>query len=99
MKLSKLKVGVAMRDICPPKPMFLIGYPHLERTSTGVHDPIFASAFCLTNSRQSLITISADVCYLMAETSKTCREAISEKTGIPIQNILISTTHTHSAPQ
>jgi len=98
MKSSQLQVGVAKRDICPPKPMFLVGYPHVRRISTGVHDPIYATAFYLTNSRQALLTVSVDICYVTVETSRTCRAAISQATGVPVQNIFISATHTHSAP-
>lgn len=98
-KPSKLKAGAARRDICPNKPMFLVGYPHVERTSTGVHDPIYASAFYLANERTAILTISVDICYVMVETTRACREAISKATGVPVENIFISPTHTHSAPQ
>ena len=40
----KLKAGTAIREITPVKPMFLVGYPHEERISNGVHDPLFASS-------------------------------------------------------
>jgi len=29
--------------------MFLHGYPHVERTSEGTHDPLFASALIIDN--------------------------------------------------
>ncbi|MSU70090.1 MAG: hypothetical protein EXS39_04810 [Opitutaceae bacterium] len=99
MTPTKLKAGAAKRDICPAKPMFLVGYPHVARTSTGIHDPIYASAFYLANDRAAILTISVDVCYVMVETTRACRAAISKATGIPGENIFISPTHTHSAPQ
>ncbi len=37
---TSLRAGAARRDISPRKPMFLVGYPHVARTSTGIHDPI-----------------------------------------------------------
>lgn len=98
MKTSNLKVGVAKRSLIPGKPMFLVGYPHAQRISTGVHDPISATAFYLTNSRQAILSIAVDICYVTVESSRTCRAAISQATGIPVQNIFISATHTHSAP-
>ena len=99
MTSTKLKAGAARRNISPTKPMFLVGYPHVERTSTGVHDPLYASAFYLANDRAAILTISVDVCYVMVETTRACRAAISQATGIPVENIFISPTHTHSAPQ
>jgi neutral ceramidase len=98
-KTTKLRAGAAKRDICPQVPMFLVGYPHVERTSTGVHDPIYASAFFLENSTSAILTVAVDICYVMVETTRRCREAISKATGVPVQNIFISPTHTHSAPQ
>lgn len=98
MKTS-LQVGVAKRDICPDKPMFLVGYPHVERTSTGVHDPIYATAFYLANGRQSLLLVTLDIIYVMTDYARQCREALSRATGVPVTNISISVTHTHSAPQ
>jgi hypothetical protein len=79
--------------------MFLVGYPNVPRTSTGVHDPIWVSAFFLGNDEKAVLTVSADVIYIMVETSRVCRQAISEATGIPVESIFISPTHTHSAPQ
>lgn len=96
---TKLRAGAARRDICPRKPMFLVGYPHVDRISTGIHDPIYASAFYLANADSAIVTIAVDICYVMVETTRQCREAISNATGVPIENIFISPTHTHSAPQ
>lgn len=79
--------------------MFLVGYPHVPRTSTGVHDPVWASAAYFANGGREILTVSLDLCYLMPETVRAWREAIWRATGIPRGNILVSTTHTHSAPQ
>lgn len=93
-----LKVGTANREITPLKPMFLVGYPHVPRTSTGVHDPIYATATCMIGKGGAALFVTVDICYIMPETSRACRRAIREATGIPEQSILISCTHTHSAP-
>ena len=38
------RAGAAQVDVTPDSPQFLYGYPHCERISTGVHDPLLASA-------------------------------------------------------
>jgi hypothetical protein len=95
---STLRVGVSKREINPHKPMFLVGYPHVPRTSTGIHDPLFASAFYLSNGKQEILLIALDILYISAATTRRCREAIQKACGIPAECILISATHTHSGP-
>jgi hypothetical protein len=76
----------------------LVGYPHAERTSTGVHDPLFASALCLQNGESAALLISLDILSVSAAWTRECREVISRQTGIPPEAILIGATHTHSGP-
>jgi hypothetical protein len=93
-----LQAGVAVRDISPRKPVFLVGYPHVPRISTGIHDQLLASAFYLSNGGTALLLISVDVLFISRESADTCRTAIARACGVPVSNILISATHTHSAP-
>src|ERR1039458_4355145 len=93
-----LQAGVALRDISPRKPMFLVGYPHVPRISTGIHDPLLASAFYLANGGTAFLLISVDVLFISRDSAETCRTAIARACGMPASNILISATHTHSAP-
>jgi len=95
---AQLKAGFGRREITPVKPCFLVGYPNFERTSTGVHDPLFASALCLENDGDAALLISLDVVFVPAEWTRDCREAIREETGIPAHAILLGATHTHSGP-
>lgn len=93
-----LLAGCATRDITPAKPTFLAGYPHVPRTSTGVHDPLLATALYLADGRTSLIPIGVDSLFISRKSAGYCREAISRATGTPASHILISATHTHSGP-
>lgn len=93
-----LTAGVAKVDITPQDPTFLWGFAHAERTSTGIHDPLFASALFIKSDVQPLILISVDLLMLSKESATFCREFIADQTGVPVKNILISATHTHSGP-
>ena len=93
-----LKAGVSKRDISPQKPMFLLGYPHVPRISTGTHDPLFASALYMHDGSNGILLVAVDVLMLSSDTVHQCRVHIGQATGLPAENILISTTHTHSAP-
>lgn len=68
------------------------------RTSTGLHDPLFASAVCLENSGSAVLLVSLDILFVTAEWTRDCREVISRQTGIPPEAIFIGATHTHSGP-
>ena len=96
-KMSLL-AGCAIRDISPTSPAFLTGYPHVPRTSTGVHDPLLASALYLADGRTALVLIGVDVLFVSQPSTAFCREAISRASGVPAENILISASHTHSGP-
>ena len=98
MSTATLHAGAAAVDITPGRPLFLVGYPHVPRTSTGVHDPLYASALCLRNHGADVILVAVDILFVTHETARRCRDRITEATGVPAANILISATHTHSAP-
>ncbi|OGD18863.1 MAG: hypothetical protein A2W03_04260 [Candidatus Aminicenantes bacterium RBG_16_63_16] len=93
-----LLAGTATRDISPTEPAFLAGYPHEPRLSTGVHDPLLASALYLADGKTALLLIGLDILFISQRSTAFCRDAISRATGIPAGNILISASHTHSGP-
>lgn len=93
-----LQAACASRDISPRKPLFLLGYPHVPRTSTGIHDPLLAAALCLRAGGRGLIMVSVDLLFISPMLARELRQAIAARTGIPPEAILISCTHTHSGP-
>ena len=98
MNLNNLKAGAAIANITPEESHFLFGYPFVERMSTGVHDSLLSSALYLTDSEEQSLFISNDIIYISKDSTTRIRKAIFDKTGVPITNILIAATHTHSAP-
>jgi len=93
-----MKAGTAIRDISPLKPMFLVGYPHVERTSTGMHDPLLATALFLESESSSAIIVALDILFVDPPTARELRREISRRTGIHERFIFISCSHTHSGP-
>lgn len=96
--MKKLYTGAAIVDITPQKPMFLHGYPHVERISEGINDPLFASALIIDNEELQIGFCSVDVIFISKEITNQVRKRVSESTGIPLRNLMISATHTHSGP-
>lgn len=93
-----LVAGTAVRDISPSEPVFLVGYPHVRRISTGIHDPLLASALYLQNQTTGLLTVALDLLFISALTARELRAIVSARIGIPPENVFISCTHTHSGP-
>jgi hypothetical protein len=96
--MHDLQAGVAARDISPQSPLFLVGYPHVERFSQGIHDPLLATALYLGDGRQGIISIATDLLFVPHGLARTARAEIAGRTGIPGERIMISATHTHSGP-
>ncbi len=93
-----LYAGSAAVDISPDKSIFLVGYPHIERMSEGINDPLFASALYLDNGHNSLLMIAADLLFIDAQTVAKIRYGIAEKSNVKPENIMVGCTHTHSGP-
>lgn len=93
-----LIAGIARVPINPLRPMTLFGYPNVPRVSTGVNDPLYATSLYLEDHHQALFFIGVDLLMLHHDILRKCRDRITQSTGIPASHILVSTTHTHSAP-
>lgn len=93
-----LLAGAASIDITPTKSLHLFGYPHVERYSTGVHDPLMASALYLRGDEGEAVFLANDIIFIPKTLAASARHRINEATGIPLESILISATHTHSGP-
>ena len=90
--------GAAKREINPSGPMALFGYPHVERISQGVHDPLFASALCVKNDGQPVALISLDILMLEPPMARSIRQAVARRLATEEARVFINCTHTHSGP-
>jgi hypothetical protein len=96
--MAELLAGVAARDISPTSPLFLVGYPHVERFSRGIHDPLLVTAIHLGDGETGLLSIAVDLLFVPHELTGPVREEIAAATGVPVEHVMISATHTHSGP-
>ncbi|MEN8228277.1 MAG: neutral/alkaline non-lysosomal ceramidase N-terminal domain-containing protein [Bacteroidota bacterium] len=97
-KGGRLVAGAAVANITPKDSQFLYGYPHVERYSTGIHDKLWASSLYLSDGKTEVIFIANDIIWVSKDVVANARKAISDKTGIKPENIMITATHTHSGP-
>ena len=94
------QVGYGRVDISPADPIVLRGYSDAKnRVSTAVADPLYATAIAITDQDgNSALFITADHCAIYWNFANEARDGLAEKLGISADNIVISATHTHSAP-
>ncbi len=95
---SALFAGAATADLTPQDPVFLFGYPHVKRVSTGVHDRLECAALYLRQEGQAALFIANDLIFVGKQLCGDVRRRISIKTGVPMDAIAITATHTHSGP-
>ncbi|MGI8783867.1 MAG: neutral/alkaline non-lysosomal ceramidase N-terminal domain-containing protein [Acidobacteriota bacterium] len=96
--ISTIIAGAATADITPKDVQFLFGYPHVERYSTGVHDPLLSSALYLDDGHASVLVVTNDIIFVTKASTRRVRQSIARVTGIPPANIMVTATHTHSGP-
>jgi neutral ceramidase len=96
---SGLFAAAAAADITPADPQFLWGYPHVARMSTGVHDPLLASALYLGDGATGILFVGCDVLVVSNAIASRARRRIEAVTGVPASHIVVSATHTHSGPK
>lgn len=92
------RAGACVRDITPDTSQFLFGYPHVERYSTGVHDPLSCTALVLERDGAYAAFVTCDVIFVDRTLVSSARDRIAESTDIPAEHVFISATHTHSGP-
>lgn len=94
------QVGYARIDITPAESVPLAGYGNTaKRMSNNVLDPLYSTCTALTDENGTTVMLfHNDVINAPKHFSLPARQAVSEATGLPLENILFCATHTHSGP-
>lgn len=92
---SNLRAGVAKVDITPPADTPVVGH---VRPTNGVRDPIRAGVLLLANEQTRAAIITLDLINTPSEMVAALRDAVSQKTETPRENILVAASHNHSGP-
>jgi neutral ceramidase len=92
-----LQVGIVVEDITPPVGFPMAGYYH-ERLATGVIDPLQAKAIVFRDGDIAGALVVCDLIGVATDLSRAIRERASAETGIPVTQIVIAATHSHTAP-
>lgn len=96
-----LKVGVGQTVITPDPSLSqpMRGYDRGGATAEGTHDDLHARTLVVeAENGTSIAMMTLALVNLEEEKMDQIRRGVEERTGIPFENIAISTTHTHSGP-
>lgn len=90
-----MKIGWAKTDITPEKPMPLAGYALRTGKSDSVLDKIYGRILYI----DSVVIVSLDLLIVDENLWKEIAMKIRRELGIPKDNVIVTATHTHSAPE
>lgn len=92
-----LRIGLAETDITPPKGFLMASYYH-ERRAAGTHDPLKAKAIVFRGTKEQAAIVLCDLTGIAMDLTVAVRRRAAAKTGIPANHIVVSATHSHTAP-
>lgn len=97
--MALFKAGVSQTDLSPDKGVDLGGYPYFERANVGIHDPLYGTCLYLINDKcESVLLMTSDLCYMTKRQCDMVKEQVYAKTGILKESIIMTFSHSHSAP-
>jgi neutral ceramidase len=93
-----LRAGAYAQDVTPQRFPISVNGGMADRKATSAHDPLHARCLVLDDGTTKLALVVVDSCMIPQEIVDAAKARAEKQTGIPGQNILISATHTHTAP-
>lgn len=98
--MNTVKIGWGRRDISTLEQVSLPGQMYM-RISSGVHDPIFATALCVDGGEgmDAVVFLGVDMGAIRPGIQKEVREKVAEMNpAIPVDAVIMNATHTHACP-
>ena len=97
-KALPLRAGAAAVDMTPRQ--FPLNMPggFSANMAEGAHDPLYARALVLDDGATVLAMVVVDNLGVAREAADEAKAVASKRCGIPVDKMLVASTHTHSAP-
>jgi hypothetical protein len=94
----QFRAGAFAVNVTPQKFPISVNGGMADRQAKLANDPLHARCLVLDDGKVKLAIVVVDSCMLPRELVENAKALAARKTGIPSGNMLISATHTHSAP-
>jgi Concanavalin A-like lectin/glucanases superfamily/Neutral/alkaline non-lysosomal ceramidase, N-terminal len=95
---AELSVGAAIVDVSPDQLPVIVNGGMLSNTANQIKTPINARAIVLSDAQERIAIVVVDSCMMPKELLDEAKQLASTRTQLKPDRILISATHTHSAP-
>jgi putative membrane-bound dehydrogenase-like protein len=92
------RAGAMAVDISPTRFPVRVNAMFTERSAEKTVDPLFAKALAFDDGTTRLVLCVVDTCMMPRDLIDRAKGDASRVTGIPAERMLVSATHTHSAP-
>ena len=92
------RAGAYAQDVTPTWFPISVNGNMSDVKAKSANDPLHARCLVLDDGRTKLALVVVDSCMLPRELLDKAKELAQAQTGIPSSHILISATHTHTAP-
>ncbi len=90
------QAGAATADITPPLGELVVG-GFIPFPATAIHDQLQSRCLVLDNGQTQIAFVICDNLGISREVYDRARLIIAQETELPVENILMAATHTHSA--
>lgn len=91
------RAGAATSNITPHLGVSINGNMQ-DGKATHIHDELHARCLALDDGQTKLVLVVCDSCMIPREVFDAAKKMVHEATGLPLENMMMSATHTHSAP-
>jgi hypothetical protein len=98
VRAAEFRAGAAVVDISPTNFPVIVNAMFTERSADRVVDPLEVRALVLDNGRERLALVVVDTCMMARSLIDEAKAIAQRETGLRPDRMLISATHTHSAP-
>ncbi len=95
---AELRAGAAAVDVTPEHLPTVINGSFTAHNATVIGSRLFARALALDDGNTRVALVVVDSCMLPRDLIDEAKKLASQRTGLPADRMLISATHTHSAP-
>jgi len=92
------RAGVSAIDITPTTFPRIIAGGFIEAQSSTITDKLYTRSLVLDDGKTQIAIVIVDTCMMTRSLIDEAKAMASAQTGIPTDRMLVSATHTHSAP-
>ncbi len=97
-KTSDMLAGYGEADITPRIPCDLNGFAARQQPCVSVAAPIMARVLLLRSGRNAALIAVCDLLGFTTADSAALESGLAEAANVPLKNVLLCCTHTHSGP-